>query len=91
MKATKSHDGGNFKRHNSGIFVIAEYDYVGLDEQELSFKTGQRIEVIQANQKGKWLGKCDNRIGLFQINLMRDCYNLQSLKKELANQKTNLI
>ena len=78
-------------RHNSGIFVVAEHDYVGLDEQELSFKAGQRIEVVQANKKGKWLGMCDNRTGLFQINLMRDCHNLHELKKKLAIQKQNLI
>ncbi len=45
-------------------FVVALYDYTGSTEQELSFKTGDNIELLE-NGNEWWKGKLNGLIGFF--------------------------
>jgi hypothetical protein len=49
--------------------LIAEYEYEGQDENELSFKEGDKILLLEKHESGWWLGQtADGKVGLFPSN-----------------------
>jgi len=51
------------------VITTALYDYDAQDAQELSFKEGEIIEVLQKNEDGWWYGSLPNgAMGLFPSN-----------------------
>lgn len=62
--------------------LIAEYDFNGEEEKDLSFKAGQKINVLKVRDKDWWLGTTeDGRRGHFPINYMKHDEILNKLKQ----------
>ena len=52
--------------------LIAEFDFAGEEEKDLTFKAGQKIKVLKIREKDWWVGSTeDGRKGLFPINFMK--------------------
>jgi amphiphysin len=51
-------------------YVQAKHDFAGLEKGDLSFKRGDRIEVLVrgASDMDWWTGRLEGRIGLFPAN-----------------------
>jgi myosin-1 len=47
---------------------VALYDFVGEQPEDLSFRAGEQIEVLQQNQNGWWIGKKEDQQGVFPFN-----------------------
>ncbi len=56
---------------SSKVMVKALYDHDAEAEDELSFKTGDEIEVIESNDDGWWTGKCHGKTGMFPVNYVQ--------------------
>ncbi|KJH47425.1 SH3 domain protein [Dictyocaulus viviparus] len=52
--------------------VRAMYDYDAQDTDELSFSTGDEIELMQRHDSGWWQGKIGSQIGLFPANYVQE-------------------
>ncbi|CAI2320056.1 unnamed protein product [Caenorhabditis sp. 36 PRJEB53466] len=52
--------------------VVAVYPYEAQDVDELSFETGDEIELMNKDASGWWQGKVHNRIGLFPGNYVKE-------------------
>ena len=50
------------------MYVVAMYDLAAEDEGELSFREGDRIEVIRKDPSGWWEGRLNGVVGLFPEN-----------------------
>jgi len=53
---------------NSGHFVVALYDHVAEADDELNFKAGDKVEVLETIEGGWWKGRCKGNEGLFPVN-----------------------
>ena len=53
--------------------VIAEYDYVGQDDNQLTFNEGDKIEVIEEDTGGWWEGRLikNGNIGYFPVTYIK--------------------
>ncbi|KAJ1418199.1 hypothetical protein B484DRAFT_453752 [Ochromonadaceae sp. CCMP2298] len=54
-----------------GSFVEALYDHEAEEEDELNFKAGDRVEVIEKPDGGWWRGRCNGEEGLFPSNYVQ--------------------
>jgi hypothetical protein len=54
------------------------FDFTGQNNDEISFKTGDIITVIDEIDKGWWLGELHSKRGIFPVNYTED-YNPQAL------------
>jgi len=54
--------------------VVADYDYDGADESQLTFKEGDRIVVLEEDESGWFLGRLenDNQEGYFPATYVKD-------------------
>jgi hypothetical protein len=52
-------------------YAIALYDNEVDDEEELAFKVGERIEVIEKDASGWYRGRLNGREGLFPVNYVK--------------------
>lgn len=53
---------------SSGHYVIALYDHVAEADDELNFKAGDKVEVLETIEGGWWKGRCKGSEGLFPVN-----------------------
>lgn len=55
-------------------YVVAEYDYCGEDAEELSFKAGDRIEIVKKSETANdwWMGRLNGAVGMFPGNYVVD-------------------
>lgn len=55
-------------------FVVAMYNFDGQEEGDLSFKVGDRIEVIKKteNKEDWWTGKINGKEGIFPANYVKN-------------------
>jgi hypothetical protein len=51
--------------------VEALYDHEAEAEDELNFRTGEMVEVIETSEDGWWKGKCNGKVGLFPVNYVK--------------------
>lgn len=54
-----------------GRFVVAVYSLAAGEDGELSFKQGDRIEVLREDDSGWWEGQLRGEVGLFPENYTR--------------------
>ncbi|CAN0421007.1 unnamed protein product, partial [Ectocarpus fasciculatus] len=52
-------------------FVIALFDHDAEEVDELPFKEGERIEVVDSSDEGWWQGICNGKTGLFPVNYVQ--------------------
>lgn len=52
--------------------AVALFDYSATDRNELSFKKGQIISVLQKDDSGWWQGELDGVVGMFPSNFVRE-------------------
>ena len=45
--------------------VIAIYDFDGEEDNDLSFKTGEVIDVVEKDDSGWWVGNIGDQVGVF--------------------------
>lgn len=50
----------------------AIYDFNGENEDEISFKAGDVITVINQIDKGWWVGEIHNKQGIFPVNFTEE-------------------
>ncbi|KAG2385555.1 hypothetical protein C9374_003370 [Naegleria lovaniensis] len=56
----------------AGSKVVAQYDYDAQDEQEISFKAGEIITVVEVNSDGWFVGRnANNKEGLIPSNFFK--------------------
>ena len=60
-------EGGTTKKE----FVEAQYDNEVDDDEELSFRVGDRIEVLEKDDSGWYRGRLNGREGLFPVNYVK--------------------
>ena len=53
------------------VFVEALYDHVADDDDELNFKVGDMVEVLEMEAGGWWKGRCHGQDGLFPVNYVQ--------------------
>ena len=51
---------------------VAQYDYKGVRDDELSLKLGDLIEIIEKRTDGWWRGQLNNSIGLFPSTYVKE-------------------
>lgn len=51
-----------------GRFVKAMYDHEAEADDELSFKVGDVVEVLETGDGGWWSGRCNGRVGDFPVD-----------------------
>lgn len=68
-RQTSTHD---FDKHRKALF-----DFTGQNADEISFKTGDVIAVIDEIDKGWWLGEAHSKRGIFPVNYTEE-YDLHS-------------
>ncbi|KAJ3186992.1 hypothetical protein HDU85_007030 [Gaertneriomyces sp. JEL0708] len=56
------------------LYVIALYDFDGVEEEDLSFKKDDKIEVLTrtSNADDWWTGRCNGRTGQFPGNYVQE-------------------
>ncbi|KAG4304119.1 hypothetical protein PORY_002483 [Pneumocystis oryctolagi] len=68
-----------------GIFQAeALYDYEGEDEDDLSLKTGDKINVLEYVNEDWWRGTCNGKEGIFPAN------HVKKLPAFLGNERSSL-
>lgn len=50
------------------VTVVALYDHEAEADDELNFKTGDIVEVLETGDDGWWKGRCHGQVGLFPVN-----------------------
>eukprot|EP01031_Cornospumella_fuschlensis_P028539 gene28539-34450_t len=50
------------------MMVVALYDHEAEADDELNFKAGEKVEVLETSDDGWWKGKVGGRVGLFPVN-----------------------
>lgn len=50
------------------VTVVALYDHEAEADDELNFKTGDVVEVLETSDDGWWKGRCHGKVGLFPVN-----------------------
>lgn len=50
------------------VTVVALYDLEAEADDELSFKAGDVVEVLESGDDGWWKGRCNGQVGLFPVN-----------------------
>lgn len=50
------------------VTVVALYDLEAEADDELSFKAGDIVEVLESGDDGWWKGRCNGQVGLFPVN-----------------------
>lgn len=68
-RQTSTHD---FDKYRKALF-----DFTGQNDDEISFKTGDVITVIDEIDKGWWLGEAHSKRGIFPVNYTED-YDLHA-------------
>lgn len=63
-RQSSTHD---FDKHRKALF-----DFTGQNDDEISFKTGDIIAVIDEIDKGWWLGEVHSKRGIFPVNYTED-------------------
>lgn len=58
----------NCSIHEFETYRKALFDFTGSNNDEISFKTGDIISVIDAIDKGWWLGELNSKRGIFPVN-----------------------
>ncbi|ELR15570.1 SH3 domain containing protein [Acanthamoeba castellanii str. Neff] len=58
--------------HREVAQAVANYDYAGRSDRELSFKKGQRISVFQRQESGWWVGEVEGKRGLFPGSFVQE-------------------
>lgn len=53
------------------LLVEALYDHTADDEDELNFKVGDMVEVLEMPDGGWWKGRCHGEEGLFPVNYVK--------------------
>lgn len=48
------------------------YDYVGSDQYELDFLSGDLIQIYEKDDSGWWIGELNGRAGLFPCNYIEE-------------------
>ncbi|KXN68950.1 hypothetical protein CONCODRAFT_8701 [Conidiobolus coronatus NRRL 28638] len=54
------------------IEVVAEYDFSGEDESELSFSEGQTVFVTEYIDDQWWKGRCEGKTGMFPSSYVKE-------------------
>jgi len=52
--------------------VIALYDYDATEDNELTFKEGDKILLYEKHESGWWTGEHNGKPGLFPMNYVQD-------------------
>jgi hypothetical protein len=52
-------------------WVFAAFPFKGTDEDDLSFKAGDRIRVVEKNDPGWWKGELNGKQGLMPVTYLR--------------------
>ncbi|XP_038617815.1 spermatogenesis-associated protein 13 isoform X2 [Tachyglossus aculeatus] len=63
----------------SGVCAEALWDHVTMDEQELGFKAGDVIQVLEASNKDWWWGRHENKEAWFPASFVRLRVNQEEL------------
>jgi len=84
------------KSSNSNKKIMtALYDYNGSDDNELTFKANDEVEVMQTDDSGWWSGKLvkTGKVGVFPSNFVKDpkAQTPQLSGEQLANKKCKAI
>ena len=61
----------NPEQSSSAVKCVASYDYDAADENELSFREGDVIELISQAPDGWWYGSLSGKQGLFPSNYVK--------------------
>jgi len=68
----QSYDGGNNQSTNNGMSAKALYDYDAENSDDLSFKEGDLINVLdQSDPSGWWEGEFNGKVGFFPSNFVQ--------------------
>lgn len=57
------------------LSVRALYDHEAEEEDELNFKAGDAVEVVEKLEGGWWRGSCRGKEGLFPSNYVQNPWN----------------
>eukprot|EP01040_Poterioochromonas_malhamensis_P006424 gene6424-6920_t len=53
------------------VMVEALYDHDAEADDELNFKAGDKVEVVETSDDGWWKGRCHGKEGLFPVNYVK--------------------
>ncbi len=53
-------------------FVFAIYDFESQQADDLPFKAGDKIKIVDSSDRDWWKGELNGRIGLFPSNYVED-------------------
>lgn len=67
----------------SVVYAEALWDHVTMDDQELGFKAGDVIEVVDATNKEWWWGRIMDSEGWFPASFVRVRQTLSRLRAEM--------
>lgn len=54
-------------------YYQAQFDFVARAANELTFRTGDIIQLLATNDSGMWKGELDGKVGLFPYNYVSEC------------------
>ena len=71
--ATNNDGGSNqstLMSHNAKRYPVVKalYQHVAENDDELGFEEGDEIEVLEAENEGWWMGRCNGNEGIFPYN-----------------------
>ncbi|KAL4512612.1 hypothetical protein ABPG72_020449 [Tetrahymena utriculariae] len=59
-------------------FVVSKEEFIGQQDGHLSFKQGEKIQVLKQTKNGWWIGMCNNKIGYFPFNFVEEISDSQN-------------
>ncbi|EAS05592.3 hypothetical protein TTHERM_00710780 (macronuclear) [Tetrahymena thermophila SB210] len=59
-------------------FVLSKEEFISQQDGHLSFKQGEKIQVLKQTKNGWWIGMCNNKIGYFPFNFVEEIKDQQS-------------
>ncbi|KAL4482974.1 hypothetical protein ABPG74_019000 [Tetrahymena malaccensis] len=68
-------------------FVVSKEEFIGQQDGHLTFKQGEKIQVLKQTKNGWWIGMCNNKIGYFPFNFVQEIKDLQINTVQTQQQK----